>query len=166
VYNEIARFEGILPATIGVVSPEAQQGKANVMKHIPCVAIIIENKEGEILLLLRDNKSTTLYPNHWTLVGGNVEDGETPELAAHRELVEETGLNAALTFWKRYNREHTLFIVDQYIYLANVDASPGSLVLGEGQALQFFKSAEIGRLKIGYGFKALLNEYFLLHKTH
>jgi 8-oxo-dGTP diphosphatase len=142
-----------------------------LMKRIPCVAIIIENMEGEVLLLLRDNKSTITFPNHWTLVGGKIEDGEAPEAAAHRELKEETGLTARLSFWKRYDRQHTLFIVDQYIYLGKMYASPKSLVLGEGQALQFFKPAEIGHLKIGYGFKALLNEYFLkttgnLHVHH
>ena len=130
------------------------------MKHIPCASIILENMEGEVLLLLRDNKSTITFPNHWTLIGGKVEDGESPEMAAHRELIEETGLKADLSFWKRYDREHTLFIVDQHIYLAKVDTSSEKLVLGEGQALQFFKPTEIGRLKIGYGFKALLNEYF------
>lgn len=130
------------------------------MKRIPCVSIILENTEGEVLLLLRDNKSTIVNPNHWTLVGGKVQDGELPEMAAHRELEEETGLKSDLSFWKRYDRQHPLFIVDQYIYVGKVDASLESLVLGEGQALQFFKSAEIGHLKIGYGFKALLNEYF------
>src|SRR5512134_738572 len=135
------------------------------MKRFPCVSIIIENSEGEILLLLRDNKSTIMFPNHWTLIGGKVEDGETPEMAAHRELAEETGLTAHLSFWKRYDREHTLFIVDQHIYLGKVDTSPEKLVLGEGQAVQFFNPTEIGRLKIGYGFKALLNEYFLLHNV-
>jgi 8-oxo-dGTP diphosphatase len=130
------------------------------MQRIPCASVILENNEGEILLLLRDNKSTIGYPNHWTLVGGKVENGETPEMAAHRELEEETGLKADLSFWRRYDRQHPLFIVDQYIYLGKVEASLEEMVLGEGQALQFFKPAEIGRLKIGYGFKTLLNEYF------
>ena len=130
------------------------------MKRIPSVSIILENSEGEVLLLLRDNQSTLVNPNHWTLVGGKVEDGELPEMAAHRELEEETGLKADLSLWKRYDRQHPLFIVDQYIYVGKVDTSIESLVLGEGQALQFFKSDEIGRLQIGYGFEALLNEYF------
>lgn len=130
------------------------------MKRIPCVSIILQNRDGEVLLLLRDNKATITFPNHWTLIGGKVENGEIPEMAAHRELAEETGLQASLSFWKRYDREHTLFIVDQYIYLANMDTSPEQIVLGEGQALQFFKPTEIGRLKLGYGFKTLLDEYF------
>ena len=134
------------------------------MKRVPCVSIILENMEGEVLLLLRDNKSTIVLPNHWTLVGGKVEDGETPELAAHRELEEETGLKTDLSFWKRYDRPHPLFIVDQYIYVGKVDSARESLVLGEGQDIQFFRPTEIKHLKIGYGFKALLNEYFLSHK--
>jgi 8-oxo-dGTP pyrophosphatase MutT (NUDIX family) len=130
------------------------------MKRVPCVSIILENQEGEVLLLLRDNRSTTVNPNQWTLVGGKVEAGELPEMTALRELEEETGLKADLSFWKRYDRQHPLFVVDQYIYVGKVDAALDAMVLGEGQALQFFKPAEIGRLKIGYGFKALLNEYF------
>ena len=131
------------------------------MKRIPCASIIVENREGEVLLLLRDNKSTILYPNHWTLIGGKVEDEEMPETAAHRELAEETGLKATLKFWMRYDRQHPVFIVDQYIYTTKVDVSQESLMLGEGQALQFFQPGEIQRLKIGYGFKTLLSEYFL-----
>ena len=56
------------------------------MKRLLCVSIIVENMEGEVLLLLRDNKSTMVFPNQWTLISANVEDGEIPERAAHREL--------------------------------------------------------------------------------
>ena len=88
------------------------------MKRVPYVSIILKNAEGEVLLLLRDNRSTIENPNHGTLVGGNVEEKEFAEMAAHRELEQETG----------------------------------------------FKPAEIRRLKIGYSFKALTNEYFLSHR--
>lgn len=134
------------------------------MKRVPFVSIILENMGGEVLLLLRDSKSTITYPNHWTLLGGKVEDGETPEMAAQRELAEETGLKAHLSFWKRYEREHPLFIVDQSVYVGKVEAARESLILGEGQDIQFFKPDEIGHLKIGYGFDALLAEYLQIHK--
>ncbi|HLF89078.1 MAG TPA: NUDIX domain-containing protein [Anaerolineales bacterium] len=81
------------------------------------MAIIIQNTDEEVLLLLRDDKPGISFPNHWTLVGGKVENGETPEMAAHRELDRETGLKAELSFWKRYDRQHPNVIVDQFIYV-------------------------------------------------
>ena len=134
------------------------------MKRISCVSIIVENTEGEVLLLLRDDKSTTVYPNQWTLVGGKVDDGETPELAAQRRLEEETGLKARPLFWKRYDREHLLFTVDQHIFTTKVEATRELLVLGRDT--QFFPPAEIAYLRIGYGFKAILNEYCLRSTEH
>jgi 8-oxo-dGTP pyrophosphatase MutT (NUDIX family) len=128
------------------------------MQRVPCVSIIVENMEGDVLLLLRDNKSTTIYPNHWTLIGGTVGEGETPERAALRELEAETGYRTKLSFWKRYDREHPLFVVDQYIYMGKVDAGGMQVIARD---LQFFKPYDIKYLKIGYGFDALLHEYFL-----
>ena len=132
------------------------------MKRVPFVSIVLETTEGEVLLLLRDNKSTTTCPNHWTLISGKVGNAETPETAAQRLLEEETGLKTQLSFWKHYDREHPLFIVDQYVYMGKVKTSRELLVLGRDT--QFFKPDEIGYLKIGYGFDALLSEYFRIHE--
>jgi 8-oxo-dGTP diphosphatase len=131
------------------------------MKRVPYVAIILENVEGEVLLLLRDNKSHMIYPNHWTLVGGKVELFETPQMAAQRKLEEETGLVANLSLWKRYDRYHPVFVIDQHIFVGKID-SRGMLVLGRD--VQFFKPDETKYLNIGYGFDALLNDYFLVHE--
>jgi len=136
------------------------------MIRISCVAVIIENRQKEILLLLRDNKPTISYPNHWTLVGGKVEEGETPESAAHREMLEEIGVDIELTFWKRYDRQHQNAIVDQHIYLGKIDEPSESLILGEGQDVRFFNSHEIKTLKIGFEFDVLLYEYFLGRKVY
>ena len=130
------------------------------MKRFPYVSIILENMEGEILLLLRDNQSTLIYPNHWTLIGGSVEDGETPEITAQQMLEEETGVKAQVSLWRHYGREHPLFTIDQYIFTAQVEDSQQMLVLGRDT--QFFKPCEISYLKIGYGFKELLQEYLLV----
>ena len=61
------------------------------MKKI--AAIILENEKGEFLLYLRDNKPGIPFPDHWDLIGGHVEEGETPEEALVREVKEELGLN-------------------------------------------------------------------------
>lgn len=131
------------------------------MIRLPVVAIIIENRQNELLLLLRDDKPTISFPNYWTLVGGKVEEAETPETAAHREMLEEIGMDIDLTFWKRYDRQHPHVIVDQYIYVAKIDTPRELLTLGEGQGIRFFNSHEIKNLKIGFEFDTLLHEYFL-----
>ena len=133
------------------------------MIRFPYVSIILENTEGEVLLLLRDNRSTMVYPNHWTLIGGNVETGGTPEAAAARQLKEETGVETELSLWKRYDREHCLFIIDQYVFTGKVGDSRQLLVLGRDT--HFFKPCEITYLKIGYGFKELLQEYLLSQRV-
>jgi len=130
------------------------------MKRIPWVSVILEDMEGEVLLLLRDNKSTIVFPNHWTLIGGKIEEGETPEMAAHRKLEEETGLKTRLSLWKQYDREHPLFMIDQHIFTGREADSRNLLILARD--VQFFKPCEVLHLHIGYGFKDLLNEYFLI----
>ena len=56
-----------------------------------CIPI---SPDGEILLQLRDdgNGKEILYPNMWNFLGGAVEEGETHQVAAIRELEEETGI--------------------------------------------------------------------------
>lgn len=49
-------------------------------------AVIIENSEGEALVLKAH------YKSYWSLPGGWIENGQTPREAALRELEEETGI--------------------------------------------------------------------------
>jgi 8-oxo-dGTP pyrophosphatase MutT (NUDIX family) len=52
-------------------------------------------RDGVCVGLVRDGKMllvrTLRYPDVWQPIGGRVEDGETPEDAAWREVLEETG---------------------------------------------------------------------------
>lgn len=65
---------------------------------MPCSTIILENEKGEILLQLRQDDQT------WGLHGGSIEIDEEVEVAAKRELKEETGLIAnQLHFLKYYS---------------------------------------------------------------
>jgi 8-oxo-dGTP diphosphatase len=54
-------------------------------------AVIIEDRNGRVLLLLR-GPTAPWMPYRWNLPGGMVEPGETPEDAAIREAREETDL--------------------------------------------------------------------------
>ncbi len=132
------------------------------MKHVTYIAIILENVQGDVLLLLRDNTLDMTRPKHWTLICGQVPEAETPEMAASRELGAETGLKMDLSFWKHYEREHPLFLIDQLVYVAKIEA-PHDLPV-PGPDMQFVKPGEVEHLDIGYGFDSLLREYFLIRE--
>lgn len=60
--------------------------------NLNALAIIVNN-DNQILLLRRTNTPGIWQPGKWALVGGGVEDGETPVEACQREIKEETGLD-------------------------------------------------------------------------
>lgn len=55
---------------------------------------------------LRDDKPIRPFPNHWDLIGGHVEVGETPEQALRQEVREEIGFR--LTAWRLFRRYQCL----------------------------------------------------------
>jgi 8-oxo-dGTP diphosphatase len=128
--------------------------------------VIIKHLDGKVLLNLRDEKPGIPFPNHWTLPGGRVESDETADRAAKRELHEETGLELPLSYWKIYERCHPdeNIVVEQHVFVGEIDDATPQLVLGEGQALRFFARNEISSLSIAFGFKTLLEEFFDVHQ--
>lgn len=50
------------------------------------------DREGRLLLQLRDDKPGIIAPGKWGLFGGGIEPGEDPGDAVAREFEEETGL--------------------------------------------------------------------------
>jgi len=55
------------------------------------VAVIVEDRQGRVLLLLR-GPTDPWMPLRWNLPGGRIERGESPSVAAMRETYEEAGL--------------------------------------------------------------------------
>ncbi|AGI47512.1 hypothetical protein TALC_00512 [Thermoplasmatales archaeon BRNA1] len=49
---------------------------------------------GKVLLLRRPDDARS-FPGKWSLVSGHIEEGETPEEAARREIEEETGVKVS-----------------------------------------------------------------------
>jgi 8-oxo-dGTP pyrophosphatase MutT (NUDIX family) len=64
------------------------------MKRI--AVVIITNKEGKLFVHQRRSDKKT-FPDLYGLgAGGHIEEGETPEVGATRELFEETGLQTPI----------------------------------------------------------------------
>ena len=107
-------------------------------------AIIFVNDKKEILLCLRDDKPEIPYPNYWGLIGGHLEQGETPFEALKRETMEEIGydINEAV-FLGSLDDEAENWV---YIFHGKMDKKADELYLTEGQRLEFFDYERIMKL--------------------
>ena len=113
--------------------------------------VIFVNPEGRILLLLRDDIPTIGHPGHWNLVGGVIEDGETPEEAAIREVEEEIGVRLeSVAPFRFYSIADGRFAapVPYWVYWSRLDRPLEQLTLGEGQDMRFFAPEELPGLRI------------------
>jgi 8-oxo-dGTP diphosphatase len=57
---------------------------------VPCVGAVVHDGDGRLLLVQRGHPP---HPGLWSLPGGRIEPGESPEQAVEREVLEETGLH-------------------------------------------------------------------------
>jgi 8-oxo-dGTP pyrophosphatase MutT (NUDIX family) len=65
-------------------------------------------------------------PNQWSIPGGGIEDGETPEEAARREFFEETNIKIddklnLVGFVDRFNKDGTFLKGFMYVYGLEVE---------------------------------------------
>lgn len=129
-------------------------------KTVRSAAVILVDREGRILLQLRDDDPSIPYPNHWGITGGNAARGETPEQTARREVQEETGivLGEVRPFQVYTEQERGLRFVTHYFY-ATTDRAVGEMSLGEGRALAFFRPAELDGLPLAYRHREVLADF-------
>ena len=117
------------------------------MKQI--AQIILENDKGEFLIYLRDGKPGIPFPHHWDLIGGHVEEGETPEAALIREVKEEIDFDLKdYTFFREYLcLEGDAYPNIKFIYHGKINLPVEDITLLEGDRLQYFTRNEIPDIK-------------------
>lgn len=117
-------------------------------------ADVIGMKGDKVLLIQRSAEAET-EPNKWTFAGGKIEQGELPEVAAARELNEETGYTAKglahIATVQHDNGGTTHF------YSAEVEGEPVAQE-DEIQKIQFVTIEELNGLEIIYDQKELYNQ--------
>lgn len=81
---------------------KSEAAKEEIVKKYYADSIIFD-QYGSILLLQR-SFNDDFQAGKWCLPGGKIEQGESPDNAAERELMEETGLMLSLTFIEKINK--------------------------------------------------------------
>jgi 8-oxo-dGTP pyrophosphatase MutT (NUDIX family) len=104
--------------------------------------VLLVDPRGRFLMQHR-SADAAISPNQWGLPGGHVEQGEEPLAAAHRELLEETGLTVdRLDLWWR-GLKPGASQVEIWAYHGVTAAAQDDVVLGEGQAMVFLPPDEV-----------------------
>ncbi len=75
-----------------VIEPSGVRATREVITHPGSVVVLPVLPDGRILLIQQYRHATRQYL--WELVAGRMDPGETPKVAAARELIEETGYRA------------------------------------------------------------------------
>jgi 8-oxo-dGTP pyrophosphatase MutT (NUDIX family) len=103
------------------------------------VQALLYNSQKQVLLQHRDENPYTVFPGHWGLFGGGIEEGESLEEALAREIWEEL----------EYRVQHKeLWLIarearaDFHMFLVPIDVEPQHLNLHEGQGFGYFEIQE------------------------
>ena len=115
------------------------------------------NKNGKTLMLYRNKKNNDMNGGKWIGLGGKIEDGETPEECAIREIKEESGLVAKklelkgiLTFPSFDNIE------TWYVFLFLVTEFEGELIESSEGLLKWIEDDQLFDLPMWEGDKIFL----------
>ena len=86
---------------------------------------------------LRDQREDICWPNHWSVLGGGVEAGESFEQAVMREIREESGLEMTglVAIGEVVDIEGSGRLLR--VFEGCFDGDTSELTLGEGQRLEF-----------------------------
>jgi 8-oxo-dGTP pyrophosphatase MutT (NUDIX family) len=124
------------------------------------VALAILRQNEQFLLQLRDDLPDIPYPGHWSLFGGHLEAGETPETGLQRELIEEIDYRVDNP---RKICCHTDEAAIRHIFYAPLTVKLTELNLQEGQDLALLSREAIEQ---GYAYSSKIKQSRPLGKIH
>jgi 8-oxo-dGTP pyrophosphatase MutT (NUDIX family) len=101
-------------------------------------SIVLVDRRGWVLLQERD-EHPLIDPDRWGFVGGHVDEGESYDAAAYRELAEETGLHldGGLELFGRFPVRNAHSDDELCLDVMTVDLVDEDIVVGEGRQIVF-----------------------------
>ncbi|HEY3356043.1 MAG TPA: NUDIX domain-containing protein [Polyangia bacterium] len=122
------------------------------------VAGVILHRDGRVLLQHRDDDPAIRWPGFWAIFAGHLEDGETPEEGARREIEEELGLALEGPLALFHHSEDATR--DRTMFVAALAVPPEALTLREGQGMALVGAAELDHYAIVPIHRAILDRFF------
>ena len=116
--------------------------------------IILENKEGKVLLQLRRRYS--IQGGRWSLFGGRIRFNETKEEALVRELKEE--LDITIKNPKYLFTFYSYGVFPQHIFYASFNSK--KVTAQEGEKAVFFSKEEMKQLTFALQLDKALERFF------
>ncbi|KAI0148044.1 hypothetical protein F4776DRAFT_660217 [Hypoxylon sp. NC0597] len=111
---------------------------------------------GEVEMLLGKRSASSHDGDSWSTIGGAIDQGETPQAAALRELKEEISLDgrATLELTGVSFNDHGSWVYTTYLATPKVELDITKLKLEETEitALQWYTRKELGGIKLNSGF--------------
>lgn len=135
---------------------EVQRYLAERVARPSSAGVIIENAQGEALVLKAH------YKSYWSLPGGWAEDAQTPLQAAIRELVEETGVvrtSDQLDFVRTITRVSSIMQTYQFIFRSRVGYTQDEAIIlqqDEIDEYRFVSKDEVLSSAQSYGLAVVL----------
>ncbi len=117
----------------------------------------------QFMFFLRDDKPSISCPNMVDIIGGHMEDGETPEQTALREVSEEQVNNATGLAFEPGEIMHFKTFVDDRpgehnIFGCQLESVP-DIHTEEGQGLVFLTREQALATTFAYGYADVVREY-------
>jgi 8-oxo-dGTP pyrophosphatase MutT (NUDIX family) len=129
------------------------------------VSILQLDRWGRVLLQLRDSDlPPERYPDHWSTLGGLLDQSEAPDAGAFREFEEETGrLLQDLKFYRLFRRDELpgSTLDEWHVYYIDADLELDELEVNEGQGFGYFGPAEIEAIPVPPPARAILEGFFV-----
>lgn len=123
----------------GIVSQIPDRGPKKFHKNIR-VALAVIKKDGKVFIQRRP--SSGLMGGLWEFPGGKIEEGESPQQALGRELIEETGFKVRnMKILRNIKHAYTSYKVDLHCYEAEYES--GRLKLGAASQGKWVKIEDL-----------------------
>lgn len=127
--------------------------------------IILLNRHNQVLMYLRDNKPDIPYPNQWSLLGGMLEQGETPAECVRREIEEEIGVALDADLIEHYATRDCVFGIEHTFFCAVPDLDIDTVTSTEGQGLRWFGENDVAATQLAYADNEILARFFADRRT-